>query len=171
LTGKDLPQNRLTRPQRLRSHWRRFCQLSREEKSFLLEALAAVPLASLALRLIGFRRLRHTLTGLACEESAASDPKGSTLKSARLAARMVAAASRDGLRRGNCLEQSIALCWLLHQRKIPAQLRIGARKQATGIEAHAWVELFGVVLNDGEDVDRQYARFARELGCFPVDPR
>jgi transglutaminase superfamily protein len=171
LTGKHLPQNRLARPQRLRSHWHRFCHLSWEEKSFLLEALVAVPLASLALRLIGFRRLQHTLTGLACEESAASDPEGSTLKSARLAARMVAAASREGLRRGNCLEQSIALYWLLHHRKIPAQLRIGVRKQASGIEAHAWVEVFGAVLNDGEDVHQQYVRFARELGCFPVDPR
>ena len=58
-------------------------------------------------------------------------------------ARMEAAAARHLPFQPNCLEQSLALWWLLRRRGIPADLRIGVRKDAANFEAHAWVEAGG----------------------------
>ncbi|MHB8525656.1 MAG: lasso peptide biosynthesis B2 protein [Candidatus Acidiferrales bacterium] len=75
------------------------------------------------------------------------------------ASRIVDAASRHGLVRGNCLSKSITLWWLLRRRGIPVRLRLGARRTGDQFEAHAWVELDGRVINDSEDVRTRYSPF------------
>jgi hypothetical protein len=45
-----------------------------------------------------------------------------------------------------------ARCLLLERRGFNAQLKIGVRKSGGDLEAHAWVEYFGKVLNDSQDV-------------------
>jgi hypothetical protein len=42
---------------------------------------------------------------------------------------------------------------------MPAELRIGARRTGSGLEAHAWVELGSEIVNDAEDVRENYAAF------------
>ncbi len=56
---------------------------------------------------------------------------------------LVRIAARNHLYEMTCLRQSLALQWLLARRGIPAELRIGVRKQAGALEAHAWVECAG----------------------------
>jgi hypothetical protein len=51
-----------------------------------------------------------------------------------------------------CLQHSLALCLLLERRGFNTQLKIGVRKSGGDLEAHAWVEYFGKVLNDSQDV-------------------
>jgi hypothetical protein len=51
-----------------------------------------------------------------------------------------------------CLQRSLALCLLLERRGFNTQLKIGVRKSGGDLEAHAWVEYFGKVLNDSQDV-------------------
>ena len=51
------------------------------------------------------------------------------------------------------------LWWLAARRGIPAELRIGARKQAGRFEAHAWVEMGNVVLNDSGEAHLHFAPF------------
>jgi hypothetical protein len=58
-------------------------------------------------------------------------------------ARMAAAAARYLPFRTNCLEQSLVLWWLLRRRRIAADLKIGARKEANRFQAHAWVDFQG----------------------------
>jgi hypothetical protein len=41
---------------------------------------------------------------------------------------------------------------LLERRGFNTQLKIGVRKSGGDLEAHAWVEYFGKVLNDSQDV-------------------
>ena len=82
------------------------------------------------------------------------------LAESQSASRMLDAASRRGIVRGNCLSRSIALCWLLRRRGIPAQLKIGARKIGNQLEAHAWIEVAGHAINDSDDVQTRYAPFA-----------
>jgi len=85
------------------------------------------------------------------------------IEKAQGVARVVAAAARNGPFRASCLEQSVALLWLLGRRGIPARLRIGVRKEHEELEAHAWVELGGVVLNDSADVGERYRPFEGDL--------
>jgi hypothetical protein len=47
----------------------------------------------------------------------------------------------------------------LGRRGIAADLRIGARKEGGRFEAHAWVEMGSVVLNDSDATHMHYAPF------------
>jgi hypothetical protein len=68
-------------------------------------------------------------------------------------------AEHHGLGTPNCLERSLTLWWLLRREGIEGELHFGARKSESRFEAHAWVELRGIVLNDSPTVHKHYARF------------
>lgn len=72
---------------------------------------------------------------------------------------MVRAAVRHAMSESTCLEESLALWWLLGRQGIAARVRIGARKVNEQFEAHAWVECGGAALNDPGDLHRHYAAF------------
>jgi hypothetical protein len=62
---------------------------------------------------------------------------------------MVRVAASRGPYRGNCLQQSLTLWWLLRRQNIESQIRFGARKDGGEFKAHAWVEVDGYALNEG----------------------
>jgi len=82
------------------------------------------------------------------------------LARARRLQRVVAIASAHGVATGTCLSRSLTLLDLLQRERLPAALRIGVRGTGGDLEAHAWVECAGVVLNDAPDVADRYAAFA-----------
>ena len=145
-------------------NWSKAWRLSAAERSALAQALALLPLTALALRVVGFRRCQAMLARLA---PVAASPPGrdevAVLGQARAVARMVEAAARRGPYRATCLPRSLALWWLLRRRGIDGDLRIGVRKEPGRFEAHAWVELRGVVLNDRDDVRARFAAFDRAV--------
>ena len=53
---------------------------------------------------------------------------------------------------------------LLEARGIDARLRIGARKEASSLVAHAWVEYDGIVLNDRQTVPVVYTPLVPAAG-------
>jgi len=57
----------------------------------------------------------------------------------------------------------MVLCWQLRRRKIPAELRLGVQKRAERFEAHAWVELQGVVLNDADETHIHFVSFNEQM--------
>ena len=65
---------------------------------------------------------------------------------------------------GSCLRQSLLVWWLLRRKGVPAELRIGVRKQE-GFAAHAWVELAGQPVNDAPDVAERFAPFDDSLSA------
>lgn len=58
-----------------------------------------------------------------------------------------------------CLVRSLFLWGWLRQAGVEANLRLGVRKQADTLLAHAWVEYEGVALNDDPLHVAQYASF------------
>jgi hypothetical protein len=68
-------------------------------------------------------------------------------------------AAHRGLVPVTCLPHSLVLWWLLRRDQAEAVLRVGVRKATGDLEAHAWVEHDGVVLNDRADVHERYAAF------------
>lgn len=48
-----------------------------------------------------------------------------------------------------CLQTALVLQSVLRSRGIPAAVRVGVRREEGGLEAHAWVEAAGWVLDDG----------------------
>jgi hypothetical protein len=156
--------------------WRRFRRLAAPERGSLLWAFALVPATAVALRTIGLRRWKALLAWTVPREGSApvvpsGESKTSAIESARRTGRMVAAAAREGVYHGKCLEQSLTLWWLLVRRRLPAELHIGVRKAASGFEAHAWVELFGTVVNDGDEVRQDYVPFGRDIASLGIEPQ
>ncbi len=154
------------------NRWSRYWRLSALERGLLWRALVLLPLTTMALRALGFRRWHAALARLApLGPSPEVKPAPSYAKRAQLTTRMVQAASREGLCRANCLGQSLSLWWLLRRQGIPSELRIGVRKADDGVAAHAWVEFAGAVLNDAQDVHQHYAAFDRAIVAAEVEPR
>jgi len=146
---------------------RRFRSLESRARGLFLRAAVLLPYISLSLRLRGFRatqsslqkRLPRTLAAISDQSN------GAQAQSAALTARMVRSAARRTWGSPACLEQSLALWWLLGRQGIPSSVRIGTRKSEEKFEAHAWVECDGVALNEPEKAHTHYAAFEEE---FPM---
>lgn len=130
------------------------------DRALVLRAMALLPLTEAGFRLIGFRQWKRVI-----EHFSSAIPGRRTLKvatedeMAERIARAARSAERHGAVTPNCLERSLTLWWMLRREGIEGDLHIGARKDKSGFEAHAWVEVKGVVLNDSTDIHKHYARF------------
>jgi len=141
--------------------WRRFWRKSGYERKIAVEAAATLTATWAGIRVMGYRRWRNLLarfTPVTRQNAASRDFISSEThkQNARTIARMEAAAARHIPFETNCLEQSLALWWLLRRRGYPADLRIGVRKDAGSFEAHAWVEANGVVLSESGNVHSHF---------------
>jgi hypothetical protein len=136
-------------------------------RGLFLRAAVLLPIISLSLRLRGFRATQTSLQNhLPKPVTVISDQSNRThADSTALTARMVRSAAHRTWGRPACLEQSLALWWLLGRQEIPSSVRIGTRKTEEKFEAHAWVECNGVALNEAEESHKHYAAFGEE---FPM---
>ena len=93
---------------------------------------------------------------------------GEQVALAREASYAMAAAIKYGPWRPKCLLRSLALGWYLGRRGLSFGVRLGVPNAESGssapaspeFSAHAWVEVGGTVVNDGEDVHDRYLPFA-----------
>ncbi|MGH8442327.1 MAG: lasso peptide biosynthesis B2 protein [Nevskiaceae bacterium] len=142
----------------------KFLALPVAERAVLLQALVALPATALALRHSGFEAV--ALPALAGNPA---PPRAATSPDPKRIAVLVGIAARNGPYHGNCLSQSLALWRLLHRRGVTSTLRIGARRSAAGLEAHAWIEHAGTPLNDARDVAQRFPPF-RPLAAADLPP-
>ena len=61
-------------------------------------------------------------------------------------ARMVRIAATYGPFPARCLPRAVVLWALLRRQGVDAEIKLGVRRGDRGVEAHAWVELDGVAL-------------------------
>jgi hypothetical protein len=149
--------------------WAGFWRLGGFERGVALEAAAVLIATRAGLRLLGFRRWQvclHSLTP-AIDRNASSSEQETTTTAGAIA-RVQESAANHLFFQANCLEQSLALWWLLQRRGVTAQLRIGARKDKERFEAHAWVEWNGVVLNDRGTDHQHFVPFDRPIGSMEM---
>lgn len=145
--------------------WRKLKELSGSELMLLIQAFLLLPVVGFGIKCFGFRRFYKAIANFTSRKDRVQEREG--IKQARAIAKLVEIASRYGLYKPNCLQKSLLLWWLLQQRNIESELRIGVRKKAEVLEAHAWVEYQGCVLNDRSDVDQLFAPFAGAI--LPVE--
>ena len=128
--------------------------LPNEDCRLLLAASWWLLLSDLSMRLLGSRpirrygEVRHELTVTADE-----------VNRARRYAVCLERAAR--WQRALCLRRSVALCYWLGFEGLPASLRIGVRSGREGLEAHAWVELDGTVVNEEAAVLKTFVPLIR----------
>lgn len=72
-------------------------------------------------------------------------------------ARWLDVASRHYIVKAQCLHRSLALAFWLSRDEIDNFVRIGVRKNGPELQAHAWVEVDGHVVNDEPSVVATFA--------------
>ena len=118
---------------------------------------SAITLISIKVMLlvIGFARTHSFLQWRVRDLSATTEPDAATLDAS---ARSIVAAAILIPGRIECLEQSLALWYLLRRRGVSAELTFGMRQYPFG--AHAWVTYRGEPLNEDREALRHYVAFA-----------
>lgn len=153
-------------PQRssaLRWRWMRWRGLSPAEKRSFLTAWGMFPLIALSLRALGYGRTYALLARGEYKIVDNTSQVSETCEVCEQISKMTRLAVQNTLIRPTCLVRSLTLWWLLRRRGIESGLRIGVRMREGKMEAHAWVERAGRVLNDAPDIGKQYAAFDRLL--------
>lgn len=139
---------------------RHFIGLSRTERAIFLRALLMLPVVDTELRLRGWRRAHLRLAAWANRR--AQHPTASGLAPERIAW-LVERAARNVPWPATCLRRSLVLWALLQRAGVTTELRLGFRKVNGVFEAHAWVELAGIPLNDRRDVRTRYQMAGQAL--------
>lgn len=106
------------------------------------------------LRVVGFRRTIRLLSNVPKSRKPV-DQDWMRSRSRALAAVRVPGGS-------TCLDRSVLLWAVGVRRGLAPELRVGVARENAGLDAHAWVELGGVVMNDDADVATRYAVFDRD---------
>ena len=131
--------------------------LSRYERRLLFQSVLFLPVIHFAFFLLGYYRLRavmEKLVPLKLIERPASETE--LLQQAREIARIVSIAAQHGLYKATCLRRSILVWWFLRGQGIQGSICFGVRMNDHKLEAHAWVEYKGLVVNDSLDVRERY---------------
>ena len=138
----------------------RFSKLDREARGMFLRGAASLPVIAVCVRVRGLRGTQAMLDYfLRVPNDKVHGADEQVIEDVSRTARMVRAAARYGLVRYSCLETSLALWWLLGRQGIASCVRIGTRKSAGRLEAHAWVEFEGAALNEPAGLHNHYAAF------------
>lgn len=118
----------------------RFLRLPAAEKSLLLQAIAAVTAARLAVGLLPARRIRALLTRAVRVGGTGNGTRPSS--EAICWAVSVASSKLSG---ATCLARALAAQWLLAASGHPSSLRLGVARDSSGdLMAHAWLERDGL---------------------------
>jgi hypothetical protein len=133
-------------------------RLTGTEWTILIRAGVLLPAIAFGLRVVGFNRLR-ALLGKVLPDGGVRLSGDREKSLVVVTTRMVGIASRHGFPRVTCLPRSLTLWRLLRSQGVEADLRIGVRREAGRLDAHAWVEHRGLPLNDASDVAERYAAF------------
>ena len=126
-----------------RNGWR---SLTWSDRGQLLRITVALQLIHGALGLFGYQRT-HKWLNRHSRHVAAHAASATDLRLAHRLAELTAIAGRHGPLSVTCLRQSLLLYWLLRRRGLQPDLRLGVRKQAEALDAHAWIELDGQPLS------------------------
>ena len=143
------------------SSFRKLQRLSADQRWLLAQALVLLPLTLLGVYAVGVKRWQRALDRLfagrrSTKHSVAIGNDEAASERARLIARMVRIAAEYGIYRANCLQQSLVLWWLLRRESIESEIRFGARKEESQLQAHAWVVVGGRALNEDNGVHQTF---------------
>jgi Transglutaminase-like superfamily len=137
----------------------RWSSLSARERGIFFRAFILLLLVTTGLKTIGFRRTQAWL-GLKTSGAFAASAERTRAEVWRTAD-LVRAARKWHIVRSTCLSCSLVLWRLLLRQGIDSDVRIGVRRGMSGeVEAHAWIEWNGEVLNDCADIAAHYVPFS-----------
>lgn len=128
----------------------KFIALPVEDKQQLLLAAFWLPLTHFRLRCFGLHFCLGLMGRLDADVAQEELLDAVGYEQARACEKNVALASRYGVLAGTCLSRALTVIWLLKRRKIAGRLRVGVNLDSGALDAHAWVEVAGIPLGQGE---------------------
>jgi hypothetical protein len=133
------------------SRGRAWLALSGQERTLAIRLAFLVGACSLGLRTLGARRMAAWARRLARPRSHA-DADLTVAAAVKALQRIV----RHSPAPGTCLSRSLALQRWLSAHGIESTLHLGGRLVDGTLDAHAWVERNGTILNDAADVAHRF---------------
>lgn len=133
----------------------KFSALTWPERRIVFMAMLWLPWFWLGLRVFGLRRFQARL-----QQPLAEAGRRLALDDAMTMGKLVNIAARHAPCPVTCLTRSLLLDRMLRRRGVSSRLRIGVRLTAGVLDAHAWVEVDGVPVNDRPEVGEQFAPFS-----------
>jgi Transglutaminase-like superfamily len=146
----------------------RYKALPPEARSLFRRAVVLLLLIRTMLRLAGYKRTQRWLQDRLGSRSTPNPRTTGSSSLLEMTSRMVRAAEYYSPGHATCLEESLALWYLLQKQNISAVVRIGVRKESNHLEAHAWVEQNGIALNQHGEQHRHYTPFESEQFSPPA---
>jgi hypothetical protein len=146
------------------SSFRKLQRLSANERRLLTQALVLLPLTFCGVYVLGVSRWHRFLAQLA-SWGMTSNRISVSDEQVRAIARSVKIAAEQGVYQASCLQQTLVLWCLLRRNHIESEIRFGARKAGGELQAHAWVEVDGVALNEASDVCLHFAPLGTNAGA------
>lgn len=114
--------------------------LSSDERRLILRNSFSLPVVTLLLRVIGFRRTRALLGRLAEFHRRQGVPSGDEEALLAEGVRMVERVPPPFAWGSTCLSRALSAWLWLRRRGVACEVRLGVRRQPSGMQAHAWVE-------------------------------
>lgn len=134
--------------------------LSANERWLVMQTAVLLPATALLLRRLGFWRCYRAFARSTERPSGNWQSSDDVIRKAERVAAIVAMTNeRYSPLYAACLPKSLVLWRALRVRGLPAEFYLGVRTLMGPFEAHAWVEVGGVVLDDVPDVATIYAPF------------
>jgi Transglutaminase-like superfamily len=163
------------------SSFRKLRRLSANERRLLTQALVLLPLSFCGVYALGVSRWHRFLAQLASLGTTSNRSKNNNgnfasednlvvadaaaTEQAKAIARIVKIAAEKGTYQARCLQQTLVLWYLLRRNNIEGEIRFGARKEAGELQAHAWVEVGGIALNEESDVCLHFSPLETDAGA------
>lgn len=138
-------------------------QLSFYGKKLFLQALFLLLVVHVSLIVFGFNKTKDSLSRFIAQTKT---PPNNPDELINLIATVVKIGSRYSRLWASCLRRSLVLWFLLAREGIKSDLKIGVRQNQGKMDAHAWVEVNQVVLNDQPNIAQQFSVF-EGLKVFP----
>ena len=148
--------------------WRAFAAIPPDDRKPFAWAWWILLWCRLRLRFPALLRGRRLVQVELTRQSALSTAPPAQAEEARLVAIFNLAAANH-LTHFSCLPRALALKAFLGRHGIPSHLRLGVRKDGSLLEAHAWLEQSGSVLNDRETHVRLYHALDCEAGPESIE--
>lgn len=142
---------------RIKKRIKQLSELSTEGRFLLFYAMLLLPSIAAALNLFGFKKTRALLAKTIPQNPDRDYSEKQQLEVAYQVVKIVAIAANHGPYKANCLKKSMAGWWLLARKGIAVEIKIGVARESDALQAHAWIEYRGLVLNDHQDVANQYS--------------
>jgi hypothetical protein len=128
--------------------------LSRQERAIAARAWARLLVADLLLRFLPLPRVQKLLAARPRRR------RGETAVPASRVLRAVDLAARHHLYPMHCLQRALVLQSMLGAYGVHTDLRLGVRREAGELRAHAWIEHEGQPLGESPDVEREFSPLA-----------